>query len=73
MPHRSLFCHGMPREQSVNLEILTVCIIIAGLLLTVYCLFRLGMSYRVVKRDLGRDQLRQDSAGDRNDGHGPRS
>jgi hypothetical protein len=62
----------MRREQSVNLEIITVCTIIAGLLLTVYCLVRLGMSYRVVRRDLGRDEPRQDSAGDRDDGHGPR-
>jgi ABC-type nickel/cobalt efflux system permease component RcnA len=38
----------------VNLGIITVCIMIAGLFLTVYCLVRLGVSYRVVKRDLER-------------------
>ena len=59
----------MPREQGVNLEILTVCIIIAGLLLTVCCLFRLAVSYRVVKKDLGRDERRQDAAGDRDGRH----
>ena len=46
-------------DRSVNLSVITTCIIALGLLLTVYCIIRLGVSYRAER------QRCEDAAGER--------
>jgi hypothetical protein len=49
-------------EGSVDLSLVTTCIIALGLLLTVYCIMRLGVSYRSERR------RHEDAAGEREGG-----
>jgi hypothetical protein len=37
-------------DRDVNLSVITTCIVALGLLLTVYCIIRLGVSYRAERQ-----------------------